>query len=50
MDVKSFNKSIELNKEQFDKYIEWIKGHRGTCPHTSERMAHAFGTPISFTF
>lgn len=50
MDVKTFNKSLELSQEQYDKYVAWVKSHRGTCPHTSERMAHALGTPISLTF
>ncbi len=50
MDVAIFNRNIAPTQEQLDKSVEWMKNHRGKCPHTSERMSHALGTPISYTF
>lgn len=40
MDAKALNKSLELSQEQYDKYVAWVKSHRGTCPHTSNYRSY----------
>ena len=50
MQVSVFNSCLELSQEQLDKATNWIREHRGTCPHTSPQVAHALGTPFFYTF